>query len=560
MNILRQALQLWRQEKAQKHRGTTLQRRLILFFACVTVAIVLLFAALLLVLGINGRSDGAIYNYLDNELTDISHEVEDDFGRLALRGLDMAENIAASCCDFLEEQGMTAAELRAHPALLEPLLHRQTQTLLSLINNTTCSGVYMMLDATVNPDAENAETAKAGVFIKKTFPVSVQALDSENHFLRGPAQIGRDHGLELLGQWRMEFDISGQDFFTRVMAAARDNPDAALSRLYYWSDRELLKGNSESASLLCVPLRDEDGTVFGLCGIEVSDRMFKSLYSPNNSEYPSVFALAAPSDEELFHAHWGLLAGNHYLTGPYMDADLTMEEDGALTLFSGGETQYSGLLCPLNLYPTGSVFGDETWSFAVMMPREELEQAAMGNSQSLMLLVAVLLAVSLFSSYFISRHYLRPVTRALDSIKNKTYSPAGRGGFLEINDLFEFLAQNDRAQEEAVQSLGQQVEDAHRAHAETRTRMERLSDRRRQEIDPEDFREFLRHMHTLTPKEREIFNLYLAGNSARDILSLVNINENTLKYHNRNIYAKLGVSSRRELLLYAALMERDGGA
>ena len=37
--------------------------------------------------------------------------------------------------------------------------------------------------------------------------------------------------------------------------------------------------------------------------------------------------------------------------------------------------------------------------------------------------------------------------------------------------------------------------------------------------------------------------------------------EFTLKFHNKNIYEKLGVSSRKELLRYAALMrqEQEGG-
>jgi len=35
------------------------------------------------------------------------------------------------------------------------------------------------------------------------------------------------------------------------------------------------------------------------------------------------------------------------------------------------------------------------------------------------------------------------------------------------------------------------------------------------------------------------------------------IKESTLKFHNRNIYTKLGISSRKELLMYAALMQKQ---
>lgn len=53
---------------------------------------------------------------------------------------------------------------------------------------------------------------------------------------------------------------------------------------------------------------------------------------------------------------------------------------------------------------------------------------------------------------------------------------------------------------------------------------------------------------SLTPTERTIYDYYLEGKSTREVMSLLNITENTLKYHNKNLYGKLGVSSRKQLL------------
>ena len=48
-----------------------------------------------------------------------------------------------------------------------------------------------------------------------------------------------------------------------------------------------------------------------------------------------------------------------------------------------------------------------------------------------------------------------------------------------------------------------------------------------------------------------VYDLYLQGKSTAQVLEELNITQNTLKYHNRNIYGKLGVSSRKELLALA---------
>lgn len=55
----------------------------------------------------------------------------------------------------------------------------------------------------------------------------------------------------------------------------------------------------------------------------------------------------------------------------------------------------------------------------------------------------------------------------------------------------------------------------------------------------------------LTPSERAIYELYLAGKSTKEVLEEMNIVENTLKFHNKNLYGKLGVSSRKQLIEYA---------
>ena len=87
--------------------------------------------------------------------------------------------------------------------------------------------------------------------------------------------------------------------------------------------------------------------------------------------------------------------------------------------------------------------------------------------------------------------------------------------------------------------------------------LSRLAYSRKQEVDPELYQQFLDHLHTLTPTERTVFDLYIGAKSAKEIMELMGIKENTLKYHNKNIYSKLGVASRKELLRYAALMSQD---
>ncbi len=64
---------------------------------------------------------------------------------------------------------------------------------------------------------------------------------------------------------------------------------------------------------------------------------------------------------------------------------------------------------------------------------------------------------------------------------------------------------------------------------------------------------FAAQLATLTPTERKVYEQYLAGKSTKEIMETLAIKENTLKYHNRNIYSKLGVSSRKQMFELSAL-------
>ena len=67
-------------------------------------------------------------------------------------------------------------------------------------------------------------------------------------------------------------------------------------------------------------------------------------------------------------------------------------------------------------------------------------------------------------------------------------------------------------------------------------------------IAPERIELFMSGLQHLTVTEHAIYNAHIARVTTKEIMANFNIKESTLKYHNRNIYGKLGVSSRKELL------------
>lgn len=74
--------------------------------------------------------------------------------------------------------------------------------------------------------------------------------------------------------------------------------------------------------------------------------------------------------------------------------------------------------------------------------------------------------------------------------------------------------------------------------------------------DSDGYRIFMQGLSMLTATEKKIYNCYVEGMGTKDVLALLDISENTLKYHNKNIYGKLGVASRKQLKEFSAKIKQ----
>ena len=106
-----------------------------------------------------------------------------------------------------------------------------------------------------------------------------------------------------------------------------------------------------------------------------------------------------------------------------------------------------------------------------------------------------------------------------------------------------------------LRELVRQKEEALRATSTDVSRGDRV-------VSSETMEYFAQGLDMLTAQERQIYEAYLNGMSTKDIMIELNIKENTLKFHNKNLYGKLGVSSRKQLLeVYRAIkadMKKNG--
>jgi DNA-binding CsgD family transcriptional regulator len=283
--------------------------------------------------------------------------------------------------------------------------------------------------------------------------------------------------------------------------------------------------------LLALPVVASDGTVLGVCGLEVSELLFKLRHSPELPEYPGALVALAPAYND-----GTLPLGESLVAGPTYGAAAcaTLRPRGVhlgMSAWTGPEV-FVGDTAECRLYPRDSVHASDNWQVAMLIPAAEARAAGGWVHPGWPLGVVALL--SLAAAIWTVRWFFAPMGRALDSFKSG--GPLPRTRITEIDDLFAFLSALDAERDARVDP------DAPRSH---------------NEIGPAEFE---RRMASLSRAETAVFRLYVDGYDAKEAAALLCLSINTVKTHNRRIYHKLGVDSRRELMAHIRTLRRSDDA
>jgi len=120
--------------------------------------------------------------------------------------------------------------------MLETLLAEQLDLLSVTLEKTRSSGVFLILDATVNPELDGAEYSKAGLFIKNMEPNIVSSSFSNQRYLKGVNQPRKANFSErtaaVLTKYRPRTTpmLIDRDDFLRVKNSAVRKPSPAKNR------------------------------------------------------------------------------------------------------------------------------------------------------------------------------------------------------------------------------------------------------------------------------------------------------------------------------------------
>lgn len=581
------------------HNKRSMRGRFIIYLLSLVLLAGSAMLILLNVIGIVQPPSHDIDRFLEYELNTRTNDIKRQMNALAAHNIDLSQQLHNDIDRVMLEQGIynNYDALNNNPEALTAIQQATYQTLAAKMQQAPASGALYLINASVNTNM--LEPTYNGLFLKFTNIYSENTLFNETCMFRGNPQVARNNNISLYSTWQLELNVHAYPQADKLLHAKENN----ISQQYILTDVAHLKESWEQSRLFLMPINSNNGRIIGICGFEISSVYFQQRTKQANYKgYPLITAIL---DKKVDNEYQGQLSN----PASFVNATIKTSSDGEHELFTAGQERFIGFTAPLTV-------GASEHRVAVMLPADSYYHLLRQAKMRLLIMLGIILLLSLLSAGYFSKKYVDPLVADLQQLQQNPDAPP-QSNVLELNQFFEFLqnhseqqaeklrqlqSENNQVQKQyglaalrlqeaqekqkqtanqyihleeqlaALQNEIQQVrlqmeqtqqeklqaqqerEQAQQQFNFAQAALEKAIEKKLESVDPDSYQMFIDNLATLTPKEEDIFNLYVQGCSTKDIISQLGITENTLKYHNKNIYSKLGVKTRKELLQYIELM------
>jgi len=532
-----------------RSEGLSMRRRLAFYLISTLVMFLSLLLLLLNFFGILNPASHQIMDALEGQLSSYARNVERDYDRIAAYAISFSEQMETALQNYLSENSLTFDALENHAEAVTGLQCALYDTVYLNMQLAPSSGAFYILDTTVN--SQTAIPHYSGIYLKYINLNSDSTVNNDFSLYRGSFIVGNENGITFHSGWQNEMQT---DFFDTCDTTFADGAYYALSPAV------VIPETWERARYVYVPIHDLKGNVIGVCGFEINDLFFQLAYKAEDERLgPVVCALL----DDRQGSYTGQFSSSRFNASNGAAAEFTTAEKDDWVIFDFGSEKCIGKEDAVHL-------GGNTFSVAIMLTQAQYDNFVRQRQIRLYAILFIAAVFSFVCCVFMSNRYVAPILKKIEQIKANE-EDGDTLGIREIDDLFAFLAEKDSYYEgqlaeleKAKQQAEQEAEQAKAAYDRAleeyqlaRSEIHHLSDEKKKEIALEDYEYFICNLKTLTPTEYRIYELYLAGKSAKEIMEITGTKENTLKYHNKNIYSKLGITSRKQLLRFASLKQHQ---
>lgn len=524
-------------------QGLSMQRRFTLLLVAVVMSTLAALIVVLDLMGILNSTEQQKWQTAQQQLAFSTGKILDDMDELAACAASFSEELT----EILSQRGTVVSDLTDDVDALTDLQRETYDTVYSYLRQADCSGAFYLLNTTVN-DAL-ADTYYNGIYLKVANLNSDNTIRRSVRMYRGSSVVAREQNTNLHSRWECETKAGSFPQVESVMSQEQADP----ARGYLLTAVYQLPQTWEWARFLCAPVQDAEGAIVGVCGFEISDMFFKLRFDLTGEGADYLMCALLTSHGTPAKDYTAQTAG---VFAPEITTPVSLENGSQYATLTAGKESFVGKVSTVTV-------GNSRHVVAVTLS-ETLYRAYLRQEQNITIAVLICsLLVAVGAGILLGRRYVRPILQTMEALKTdrpaqeETRIPeldALRGHFDVQHRRTEAMLEEMRQRTDTTR---QSLDQLQQEHERLQQRLDQVVETKREQVYPEEYTYFLQAINDLSGKERTVFDCYLKGLSTRETANLMGITEDGVRYHNKNLYTKLGVTGIKQMKMFISIMQQD---
>ena len=336
----------------------------------------------------------------------------------------LAGKINAVTQAMLDDGEISLDTLDSGSDAASPLLLSIGDSLISSMRHRPVTGIFVVLNT------HDLDTRKKGeplpcLYLRDLDPNSSPSQrNSDLMLVRAPAQVVQSLYIATDTSWTpsINYGANGSSGFLYPVfqAAYHGNGELDAADYGHWtSSPYTLSGDDHSAIAYTIPLILDDGTVYGVLGVEILESYLQALLPGTELSFTYLLGVASNSAIGKDDLTVSVISASPAANAPQQSYDQTLLLKPSKR---GGYQSDSPLgLChaavaPLTLYNRNAPFSNEQMLLIGSVPVSALYAFSGYVLRFLIIAVLVVLTAGLFSSLVLARKLSRPISRLSDEV------------------------------------------------------------------------------------------------------------------------------------------------
>jgi len=402
---------------------------------------------------------GGVFKRLNDNATDMLAQQTENRGNYLFNdmvgnwaNLDMLSEEIDKAVQLCLDEGQLSLEDLNDGSKCTELLKGICPELINAMYNKQISGIFVLFNTHSLAEEPLPETLP-GIYLRDLDPTSTPSeRNADLLWERAPVGVVQSGYIATDTGWQPAFseeDSIGKDFFYKPFRAASEDERGLREKEYgYWTTRPYsLSGDERAAISYSVPLILEDGTVYGVLGVELLTDYVQSLL-PNqelSENRQGSYLLAVGTEEEPCLRP--VVLSSEILELPDIE-EKSFALMGQKDYAGDEEGKYYASVKPLVVYSNHAPFDADKWYLLGISPKESLfafsRQVQTLLCFSIILTAAVGLAGILLASYRLSKPIRRLSGEVARAQEDNCLPALSLTGIREIDQFAESISRLGR--------------------------------------------------------------------------------------------------------------------